>query len=42
MNYLLMALCLIITGAFQTSDNIGRAYGEDLLPHCMACLSRPL
>ena len=28
MNYLLMALCLIITGAFQTSDNIGKAYGE--------------
>ena len=28
MNYLLMALCLIITGAFKTSDNIGKAYGE--------------
>lgn len=27
MNYLLMALCLIITGTFQTSDNIGKAYG---------------
>ncbi|CAK0787458.1 hypothetical protein CVIRNUC_010678 [Coccomyxa viridis] len=31
MNYLLMALCLIITGAFQTSDNIGRAYGLAVL-----------
>lgn len=27
-NYLLMALCLIIVGTFQTSTNIGRAYGE--------------
>lgn len=28
MNYLLAALCLIITGTFQTSDNIGKAYGK--------------
>lgn len=27
MNYLLAVLCLIITGTFQTSDNIGKAYG---------------
>ena len=27
-NYLLMTLCLIIVGTFQTSTNIGRAYGE--------------
>ena len=26
-NYLLMALCLIITGTFQSSVNIGKAYG---------------
>ena len=30
MNYLLAALCLIITGTFQTSDNIGKAYGKIL------------
>ena len=28
MNYLLALLCLIITGTFQTSDNIGKAYGR--------------
>lgn len=26
-NYLLMILCLIVVGAFQTSDRIGKAYG---------------
>ncbi|EIE24503.1 potassium transporter [Coccomyxa subellipsoidea C-169] len=30
-NYLLMALCLIIVGTFQTSTNIGRAYGISVL-----------
>ena len=30
MNYLLMALCLIIVGAFKTSTNIGKAYGRNL------------
>ena len=39
MNYLLAVLCLIITGTFQTSDNIGKAYGE--LPS-NAPLSPPL
>lgn len=29
-NYLLMALCLIITGTFQSSANIGKAYGAVL------------
>ncbi len=27
-NYLLMTLCLVIVGTFQTSANIGKAYGE--------------
>lgn len=27
-NYLLMTLCLVIVGTFQTSTNIGKAYGE--------------
>lgn len=31
MNYLLAVLCLIITGTFQTSDNIGKAYGGPFL-----------
>ncbi len=26
-NYLLMILCLIVVGAFQTSERIGKAYG---------------
>ena len=46
MNYLLMALCLIIVGAFQTSTNIGKAYGRNLFgaladnsPFCFAWLN---
>jgi K+ transporter len=36
-NYLLMTLCLIIVGTFQTSTNIGKAYGKStaLLPCTM-------
>ena len=43
-NYLLMTLCLIITGTFQSSANIGKAYGR--VPACSnredihACLGR--
>jgi K+ transporter len=33
-NYLLMGLCLIITGTFQTSANIGKAYGA----RCAKCM----
>lgn len=31
MNALLMALCLIVVGAFKSSANIGKAYGEPRL-----------
>ena len=30
MNFLLMALCLIVVGAFKSSANIGKAYGNSI------------
>jgi len=31
LNYALMAACILVTGSFKTTENIGHAYGKDTM-----------